>query len=172
MITNEDAEKVRKRLNSQDKLIFDFTIGTGLRISDVLRLKRREIDKIMYVKEAKTRKHKIIELSDDLYKRLKPLKDNSENFAFFSAVDARKHLHRSTYHRHLKKALEGLKIDCSAHSTRKLYASNIFNRTKNIFDVQKALNHKYITTTAAYLDIDIVALMNGMARGGEENKNT
>lgn len=162
MISNEEAEKVRGRLYGQDKLIFDISCETGLRISDILNIKKREINKIMYIREAKTKKHKIIEFSDKLYKRLKAYEDHNAdvaNYAFYSTRKPQRHIHRSTYHRHLKKAIQGTQIDCSAHSTRKLYAMNIFERDKNIFDVQKALNHKYITTTATYLGLDLAQLI-------------
>ena len=158
-ISNEEAKIIRKHLNHQDKLIFDLSIETGLRISDILKLKKREICKIMYIRESKTKKHKIIELSEQLYERLKTLKNDSSNYAFNSPILSDKHLHRVTYHRHLKFAARATGIACSAHSTRKLYAWNIFERNKNIFEVQKALNHKYITTTAAYLDIDLAGLI-------------
>jgi integrase len=118
----------------------------------------------MYIKESKTKKHKIVELSDELYERLKYLwHPNRDYYAFTSRRSLYEPIHRVTYHRHLKIAATATQRACSAHSTRKLYAQNIFQRTKNIFDVQKALQHKYITTTAAYLDIDLVALIAGEA---------
>jgi integrase len=136
-----------------------------LRISDILNIKAKYINKTIYIKEQKTKKHKIVELSDELYERLKPIADYNDHsatkYVFKSPSKPQKHLHRTTYHRHLKQAAKALKINFSAHSTRKLYAMNIFESTKNIFEVQKALNHKYVTTTAAYLDIDINALIAG-----------
>ena len=117
----------------------------------------------MYVKEQKTKKHRVIELTDELWERLEPLADHNDSraskYAFKSLYKHEKHIHRSSYHRRLKNACRVLKIDFSAHSTRKLYARNIFDKTKNIFAVQEALNHKYVTTTAAYLDIDIMGLI-------------
>lgn len=64
-----------------------------------------------------------------------------------------------TYHRRLKSVADSLKIDFSAHSMRKLYAINIFANTGDLNAVQQAMNHKYITTTATYLGIDINALI-------------
>jgi len=130
-----------------------------LRISDILAIKSDEIAKVMNVYERKTRKFKKITLSDDLWGKIRPKIFNTSNFAFASKKTPHKHISRITYHRHLKRACEAARSDCSAHSTRKLYARNIFERTGSIEAVQKALNHKYITTTAAYLDIDVNQLV-------------
>jgi integrase len=162
-ITTDVANRIRQQLSHQNRLIFDFSIETGLRISDVLHIKARDLPQkgnIFYIKENKTKKHKIIELSDELLAKVKHLWNPTRGrYAFNSPRTFYKPLHRSTYHRHLKKACKALQIDFSAHSTRKLYALNIFERTGSIFEVQKALNHKYVTTTCDYLDINLNELV-------------
>ena len=160
-IKPEDTEKILLQLEGQDKLIFRLSIESGLRISDVLNLRAWYLDKIIYVQEKKTGKHRIITLSDELYALLKPLKEfavqnnDKEAYAFPTARRGlRKSIHRTTYHRHLKRACKTLKIDFSAHSTRKLYAQELLKATGDIFEVQKALNHKYLIDTCIYLDVD------------------
>jgi integrase len=165
-ITNGDADVIRHRLNEQDILIFDMSVETGLRISDILHLKAHNIDKVMRFKEAKTKKYKTVEISDGLFSRLSWLiHRDSAVYAFHSPRTLYKPLHRSTYHKRIKRATEALCVDFSAHSARKLYARNIFNESGDIFAVQKALNHKYITDTCTYLDIDLKALINQQAKG-------
>jgi len=164
MITNQEAQKIRERLRGQDKLIFDTCIETGLRVSDVLNLRFRDLGKVMYVREMKTGKHKAVEVSDELAERLNAMKKNLlnydlEKYAFKSPRSPAKHLDRSTYHRHLKQACMTAGNDCSAHSTRKLYAMNMYYKNFDIYEVQKALNHKYITTTATYMGLDLAQLI-------------
>ena len=165
-ITYDDAMRISNYLSGQSKLIFDFSVESGLRISDILNLKARYINKIIYVQESKTKKHKIVELSDGLFSRLRELANHEsrDQYAFHSRRSLYKPIHRSTYHRHLKRACRALGVDFSAHSTRKLYALHIFNTTGDIFEAQKALNHKYITTTCSYLDIDLVKLLSTQAQ--------
>jgi len=131
---------------------------TGLRIGDVLALKVKDITNPLEVYEHKTKKTRAHTISgrllDELSAHVKGR--HSSWYAFASPRTNKKHLHRSTYHRRLKRALAGLHFDCSAHSNRKLFAQNIFAENKNIFDVQKALGHKYITATTSYLDIDLI----------------
>lgn len=131
-----------------------------MRISDILAFREKDIAQVMYVHETKTKKFKIVKYSDELYSRLSRLGSESDSHAFKSLRKPETHICRSAYHRRLKNASKALKIDFSAHSTRKLYAQNVFDLRNDIFDVQKALNHEYITTTAGYLDIDIVQLIN------------
>jgi integrase len=159
-ISKGDADRIRDGLSFQDQLIFDFSIETGLRISDILKLRRCNIAKAMEIRESKTMKYKIVEISDELLSKLpKGFALGRYPYAFNSPRTLYKPLHRSTYHRHLKKVAEELHVEFSAHSARKLYAQNVFRETRNIFAVQKALNHKYITTTCKYLDIDLIKLI-------------
>ena len=173
MITQEQAEKIIQQLNRRDRLIFQLAIETGLRISDVLSLKARQVSKMMTVLETKTGKYKNVELSDALLAELEPYKYeylgtqrqikilcDHEKWLFLSPRNAQKHLHRVTYHRRLKKAAVASCVNVSAHSTRKLYAMNKFSETGDIFEVQNLLNHKYTSTTAAYLDIDLRKIIN------------
>jgi len=165
IISNWEAERILRFLPKADGLIFRLSIETGLRISDILDLRAWYLGKIMYVREKKTGKIRIVELSDALIGELQPLKDEAlrnedkQIYAFPSSRTPDKHLHRSTYHRHLKRAAKHALCECSAHSGRKLYAKNVFNETKSIAEVQKSLNHKYITTTATYLGVDLVELL-------------
>jgi len=162
----EDVKEILLHLGEQDKLIFRICVESGLRIGDVLNLRAWYLEKIIYVKEQKTGKHRIITLSDELHALLKPIQEKAhrthdkELYAFPSARRGlKKSIHRSTYHRHLKQACKLLGIDFSAHSTRKLYAQELLKSTGDIFKVQEALNHKYIADTCIYLDLDFKELI-------------
>jgi integrase len=160
-ITNADALRIKPLLPYQSQLIFDFAIETGLRIGDILQLRKCEIAQTMHVREAKTKKYKLVTISDELFSRL-PAGFHCFGrypYAFSSPRTLYKPLNRSTYHLHLKKACKALGIDFSAHSTRKLYAKNVFELTGDIFEVQKAMNHAFVATTCAYLDIDVNKLI-------------
>jgi len=148
-------------MSTTDKLILDMSIETGLRISDILNIRRGQIAKTMDICESKTKKHKIVTISDELLARLPKgcAFGGASNYAFPSARSPGKHIARSTYHRHLKQACMTSEIDCSAHSARKLYAHNIYAKNYDIYEVQKALNHKYISTTATYMGLDLQELI-------------
>jgi len=159
-ITNDHARQIAERLAPTERLIFRIAVETGFRISDILQL-RADIKQTITVVERKTKKFRSAKLSDELYADLIKYCPVSvpRHYLFKSVRNVLKPYNRMTYHRALKRAATALQIDFSAHSMRKLYALNIFERTKSLTDVQEALKHKYPATTAAYLGIDINRLI-------------
>jgi integrase len=159
-ITNDHAAAIMGKLAREERLIFRVAVETGFRISDILHLKA-DIKQTITIVERKTKKFRSATLSAELYAELlkySPLY-YPERYLFKSRRDVLKPDNRMTYHRRLKRACRALKIDFSAHSTRKLYAQSVFERTKDIIAVQDAMNHKYLTTTATYLDLDVNQLI-------------
>jgi len=173
-IKTADVERIVSCLHEQDKLIFRVSVESGLRISDVLNLRAWDLDKTINVREKKTKKHRVVTLSDELYECLKPLKaeairnNDKELYAFKSKNKRNKSIHRSTYHRHLKKVCGGVGVDFSAHSARKLFAQELFASTGDIFLVQKALNHKFISDTCIYLDLNFNELIRAAATDAKQ----
>jgi integrase len=160
LITNEHADAIMAKLSLTERLIFRIAVETGFRISDILHLKA-DIKQTVAVVERKTKKFRSIKLSDELYQDLlkySPLY-YPERYLFKSLRNVSKPYNRMTYHRRLKQAAKALQIDFSAHSTRKLYALNVFRRTGSIEAVQQAMNHKFVTTTATYIGLDLTALI-------------
>ena len=171
-ITMAQAEKLLRRLEYRDQLILRLGIESGLRISDLLTIKNGEIKKNMTVYETKSRRERTFKISDELFQDLKKYAKYKKktSYAFHSARKPSIPTHRSTIHRRIKKALRGLKFEASAHSTRKLYAHNIFNETHSLRKVQEAMHHRKLEVTLAYLDIDIKKIEEIMLqeRNGEE----
>jgi len=155
-ITNKQAESLKRKMDLRDRLLIALAIESGLRIGDLLNLKVGDVGTTMTIYEKKSKRERTFAISADLNADLKKFVryKRKASYLFHSARSASKPIHRSTVHRHIKKALKGLKFDASAHSTRKLYAYNKFAETQDIIKVQEALNHKYVTTTLTYLDID------------------
>lgn len=167
-ITQEDAVKIMHLLEPRDRDIFWISIETGLRIGDILKLTISDVQhNPLNIYESKSKRRRFIEISDELHQHLRKqykysgwLSDkNSQRLCFLTNRGTMKAINRSTYYRRLKRASKALKINFSAHSGRKLYAMNIFKRSKSVPAVQNALNHRFITTTATYLDIDIEKML-------------
>jgi len=163
-------------LNQQDKLIFRLSIETGLRISDVLNLRRIDLGRVITLREQKTQKLRTVELSDALLNDLVSYWGSwydikSSDMLFRSSRKPSVSVCRSGYHRRLKKASRATGIDFSAHSTRKLFAQELMSSTGDIFLVQKALNHKFLTDTCNYLDINLTEIIKQATKQRELPKN-
>lgn len=146
----------------------ELAIKSGLRISDLLKLKKADVAKTMTIYETKSKRTRTFKIGKKLYEKLKSLSVglSESDFVFYSARESpgTKHIHRSTVHRRIKKALQGQGFDASVHSMRKLFAQNVFKKTGSVKKVQRVMNHHRITTTAAYLDIDVEQLIKKGAR--------
>jgi integrase len=163
-ITEAQAEKILLFLpGPYDRLIWRVALETGARINDILLLTRREARRQpLTLWEHKSKRQRTITLSEQLHSDISRWVNRDSDYpAFHAARDTRRPLNRATFYRRLQRAAKMTHppIHVSAHSARKLYAMRIFKRTGDIFEVQKALHHKYVTTTATYLDINLIDLL-------------
>ena len=154
-ITNVEAGELIHWLDHRFKIIFDLAVQSGLRISDILQLRVKDLHNPMTVYEKKSKRKRTFPITEKLFAQLTFLTDfkRDDDLLFESHHKHAVGLHRSTVHRHIKKAAKYSRTDCSTHSARKLYAKNVLERTGNVEDVQKALNHQKLSTTMLYLDI-------------------
>ena len=155
MITPEQAKELEERLFWRYKTIFAVSVESGMRISDVLKLKCGDVKKNpLTVYETKSKRKRTFELSEKTFWELEwqASTGRASDYVFQSERDPKKHVHRSTVHRQIKKALTALEFDASCHSARKLYARNIYDATNSVYAVQEALHHQKLSTTLRYLD--------------------
>jgi integrase len=173
-ITNQDAQKIIRRLEYRDKLIIRLAIESGLRINDILKLKNGDINKTMTVYESKSKRSRTFKISDELYADIKKFTKYKKraSYLFPSARKPSKPVHRVTIHRRLKNAVHKKNSGISIHSFRKLYAYNKFAETQSLAAVQDAMHHRKITTTLTYLDIDTKTLRCDMQQDGGTDANT
>jgi integrase len=75
------------------------------------------------------------------------------HFLFYSSFHAKvKPMTRQWVHKVISRVSRenGLNF-IGTHSMRKIYACNLFSRFSCVYEVQKAMNHKYPSTTLIYL---------------------
>lgn len=129
---------------------FEFGLSTALRVSDILSLKKKDIqDGYVRLVTQKTKKPRIIRLNDACWRNmqvyLQSKKDDELVFPFT----------RQNVHKFLKRNAEFIGMDkskVSTHTTRKTAAYNYYiNSGKDLALTQKFLGHKDPKVTMDYL---------------------
>lgn len=157
-IPEDRLRRIRSRLGTRDKLIFDVCIETGSRIDDVLDLRCWQIhDGHATILESKTNKVRKSELSEDLYTRLRGYVKGRHHLSFVFRGSGRprqrRKVNRSTFWRHMVEAARqcGYKTEnYTPHSLRKVYAVRLLHKTRSLEAVRRDLGHKHLTTTMLY----------------------
>ncbi|MGE7091317.1 tyrosine-type recombinase/integrase [Lysinibacillus sp. NPDC048646] len=159
----EEIELFLKEKNERDYILFLLGIYTGLRISDILSLKVKDLKdkKYLVINEKKTRRKKnngrSIELNPILKKALKKyLKDRpNHEYVIKSRVGNNKSITRERAYMILREVANEFDIDSLAcHSMRKTLGFHLYQQTKDIVLVQKTLNHEDSSYTLRYIGIE------------------
>lgn len=166
-----DVEKVREvraflaEKNARDELLFCFGIYTGLRISDILRFKVKDVrDKdVLHVKEQKvqtTRKvNKIKRIP--IQRELKHLINDyiyhrpDDEFLFKSRQGKNKSITRIRAYNILREAAEANNLsEIGTHTLRKTFGYHIYAVTKDVALLQDIFNHSAPYITLKYIGVN------------------
>ena len=144
--------------NVKHKTIISLIYSCGLRISECINLKVKDIDSdrmLLRISQSKGNKDRFVPMSNkmllllrDYYKEYKPteflFEGQFENFYSARSIQAI-----------LKKAVRNCKIKkhISVHSLRHSYATHLLEQGTDISLIQKILGHKDIKTTLLYAQI-------------------
>lgn len=155
-------------LNGKDSkysLLFKFGLNTGLRISDILPLKFKDIfnnngefKDYLVLTEKKTGKEKKIKLNDALRKTMKTYAKNnrlsSENYIFPSRKGT--HIGRVQAYRVLKEAANVIGIEnFGTHSLRKTWGYWTYKASRyNIGLIMDTFNHSSQSITLRYIGMN------------------
>lgn len=160
-----DSEMVRQISNylraSSERNYIMFMIGiySGLRISDILQLKVRDV-KGKYsitIREKKTRKQKIFEINPILRKELKVYCDGKEGNEFLikSREGRNKPITRGMAYKILAEAGEEYGVpNLGTHSLRKTFGFHHYKQYKDVALLQRIFNHSSPAITLRYIGID------------------
>jgi len=145
-LTESEIEQIRKRIsNNRDLLIFDLLYTTGMRISELLNLKKDDINGNEIRIFGKGHKERIVYLQNDIYKRLKDyISNNGTSEKIFD-------LTRQAVDKILKKYDKNI----SAHMLRHSFATRLLNNGADIRFIQELLGHSSIATTEIYTHVII-----------------
>lgn len=169
-----DAEKINemksylKNKSERNYILFLLGISTGLRISDILKLRKEDLlSTHINIKETKTRKHKRIRIPPYARKELieyaRRLKDGE--FVIKSRQGGNKPIDRSTAYRILREAAEQVKLnEIGTHTLRKTFGYHFYHQTKDIAMLQEIFNHSSQDITLRYIGINQDSLDKAMLK--------
>lgn len=166
VLTKEEVLKILDCIsNPKHRLLVALAYGAGLRISEVMSLKVKDIllsEMTLHIKEAKGKKDRISLLPDKLRTEIELLiSDKDPNDYLFESERGGK-LTTRTAAKIFSRAKEkvGIKKDATFHSLRHSFATHLLENGTDVRYVQSLLGHASIRTTQLYTQVTKTAIQN------------
>lgn len=152
-LLNREVDYVLAALTPSNRLVCQVCLHTGLRVSDVLRLRTEQLRARFWVTEQKTGKRRMVGLPAPL---LAAIKAQAGPVWVFSGRDPKKPKTRQAVWKDVKRASVAFRLpqNVGPHSFRKVYAVDLMKKYGDIERVRRALNHGSQTTTMIYAMAD------------------
>lgn len=150
-IRKADIAAALRMLTSPNELVVDTMLRTGLRVGDVLALRRPQLEQqTVVIKEQKTGKKRRLRLSLTFRQRL--LSQAGRVYVFEGRDDWRVPRTRQAVWKDLKRAAELLRVpyNLGTHSARKRWATDLYETGKPIHEIQALMNHSRPEITMLY----------------------
>lgn len=158
---HEKIEKIKRYLkdkSERDYIMFLLGITTGLRISDILILRKEDILKShIDIKETKTTKRKRVKIPGYIKKEIVPYAKRLDDgdFVIKSRQGGNKAIDRSTAYRILRDAAEHVNLtEIGTHTLRKTFGYHFYLQTKDVAILQELFNHSSPSITLRYIGIN------------------
>jgi integrase len=155
---NDIADYIKAR-SIRNYVMFMFGIYTGLRISDILKFRVRDVQNknYIYITEQKTKKVKRFSINPELKKILNEyVKDKKEfEFLFRSQKGINKAISREQAYRIFNEAATafGL-VAIGCHTLRKTFGYFVYQDTKDLALLKDIFNHSDTSVTMKYIGIN------------------
>ncbi|MBU0879728.1 site-specific integrase [Patescibacteria group bacterium] len=166
VLSREEIKNIINTIkNPKHKLIISLAYGAGLRISEVVNLKTKDInleELTIHLKNAKGKKDRITIFPEKIKTDLQNLivSKNSNNYLFESERGGK--LTERTSQKVFENALQkaNIKKDATFHSLRHSFATHLLENGVDIRYVQELLGHQNIKTTQIYIHVTNPSLKN------------
>ncbi|WP_410495149.1 site-specific integrase [Cellulosilyticum sp. ST5] len=149
-----------KRKNKRDYVLFMFGLYSGLRISDILPLKVRDVKNRahIYFREEKTGKEKRIPINNDLKAALKEYIEDMQPWEYlFKSVRGNKNkpITRQRVWQMLNEVAGYFEYNdpIGCHTLRKTFGYWMYQDTKDAASIMDIFNHSDISVTKRYIGV-------------------
>jgi len=159
VISKEEIQSIINAVsNIKHKLMISLAYGSGLRVSEVVNLKVKDInfnELTINIRQAKGNKDRLTILSEKIIPELRQLIANktAEDFVFASIRGEKltSRMAQKIFAAGLKKS--GIKRSATFHSLRHSFATHLLESGVNIRYLQELLGHQSLKTTQIYTQI-------------------
>src|SRR3989338_8967511 len=151
--------------NTKHRLMVALAYGAGLRVSEIINLRSRDLlfdELTVHIKEAKGKKDRITLIPETIVSTLRSFltgKDN-DDLVFMSNREGKlsERSAQKVFHTALKKT--GIKKSATFHSLRHSFATHLLENGVDVRYVQALLGHRNIRTTQRYTQVTNPKLKN------------
>lgn len=188
VLTDDERSRLLEQLNIKtpsgirNLAIIRLMLDTGLRASELINLRYRDIDLAtgrLWVRQGKGSKDRGLWFNGNTRAALEawfaikpcPSSNHLPSSMLFTSLDGTKPLCSRWLRKLVKRLAEqaGIDKDIHVHTLRHTFATNLLRQEKNLFLVSKALGHANLSTTQVYLhleDSELEAAMKRLGNGG------
>ena len=158
---------LRKWCGERDYILFLLGINTGLRVSDLLQLKKETVrgnKKKLTVREGKTKKRRVLHL-DNIYGELSAYIETLNGTDWlFPSRKGDKPISRIQAYRQLNKAATMVDIldGIGTHTLRKTFGYWHYKQFRDVAELQTILNHTHPEVTLRYIGISDETIENNL----------
>ncbi|AMR84495.1 MULTISPECIES: site-specific integrase [Bacillus] len=164
----QQIKEYLKEKNARNYILFVMGINTGLRISDILKLKVGDVQgSHISMREMKTGKQKRIQITSSLKRELRWFNEGRDvgEYLLKSRKGKNRPIGRSMAYKILKSTAAEFGLDeIGTHTLRKTYGYHMYMQTKNIALLMEIFNHSSEKVTLRYIGVNQDAMDKAMSR--------
>lgn len=166
VLSRDEIQSILSEINNEKhNLIIALSYAGGLRVSEIVSLKVKDVnlaELIIHIKGAKGNKDRITVFPEKLTENIKKIISNKalDDYVFNSERGGK--LNERTAQKIFEKALQkaGIKKEATFHSLRHSFATHLLENGTDVRYVQELLGHANIRTTQIYTQVTNPSLKN------------
>ncbi len=157
VLTKDEVKRLLDSLNTKkSKLIISLMYACGMRVSEVVNLKKDDLnfeEKVGIIRQGKGKKDRIFNIPLFLTEKLKDFSSNSDSEYLFSGPKGK--LSSRNLQKIVKNAAKKAKInkEVHCHTLRHSFATHLLENEVDIRKIQELLGHADLSTTQIYTHI-------------------
>lgn len=161
-----DIARYLKSNNKRDYVLFSLAVYSGLRITDILNLRVKDVkNRHEFVMiEKKTRKRKTLNINPNLQNIIKTFIKNRDDREYIISYrdSGEKPISRARAFQIIKNCGDRFDLRISPHSLRKTFGYFHYKTNKDIIILQKIFNHSHTDITFRYIGVNSETIKNSI----------